>query len=474
MKRIIVSTICLVLMAAMLTTSVLAASSVSIDLNASSTTVGSGDTITVTVNASVDSCGSGGIEVAFDTGVFQLTEGQWKLSNAFMSDFSTGSRDGVFAFDGTKKVSGSVFQFKLKVKDGAALGKTNVSVSFKADSKTASKSVSITIACDHKYDNSCDTTCNRCGVERSISHSWNSGKVLKAATCTAAGSKEYTCKVCGKTKTEKTSKASHTYDNACDTTCNVCGGSRNITHAYKWVLEGEGHIQKCSVCGVTQAQGEHTLETTSSADAVGHGFKCSVCGLIPKSESHIYESDCDTVCDTCGYVRTVTHAFSDKWTYDSSTHWHACMICGEKTEAVPHIPGEPATETTDQICMDCGYVIQPAGNHAHTMAGDWQSNDVGHWFLCACLSYTEPENHTWDAGTPDEQTGTITYQCTVCGYNITEEMIVETVPTQTPAPTQPEKDDGFDLDTGKLVILGVLILLTGFALGFIVARIFRP
>lgn len=472
MKRTIICILCLLLMTVLMVTPVLAAGSVSISLNASDSSVGSGDTVTITVKASVDSCVQGSIEIFHDAKVFDLISGECVLSGTDISYFDPSSKEGGFAIESAKGISGNVFQFKLKVKDGASLGKTNVSVSFKADNKAASKSVSITVACDHKYDNSCDTTCNRCGAERSISHSWNSGKVIKKATCTAGGSKEYTCKVCGKTKTEKTSKASHAYDNDCDTSCNVCGGSRSITHAYAWALEGEGHIQKCSVCGVTQEQGAHTLETTSSGDATGHGFKCSVCGLIPAAEAHAYENDCDTTCQVCGYVRTVTHAFSDKWTYDSNSHWHACMICGEKTEAVPHTPGEAATETTDQICLDCGYVIQPAGNHTHTMAGDWQSNDVGHWFLCACLSYTEPENHAWDAGTADAQTGTITYQCTVCGYNITEELVVETEP----APTEPEPEEDPNTIIMKIWMAAAvagIALLAGLGLGIIIGRASR-
>lgn len=465
MKRTIVCIISLLLITVLMATPVLAAGSVSISLSASDSSVGSGDTVTITVSASVDSCGSGGIEVSFDTGVFQLTEGQWKLSNAFMSDFSTGSRDGVFAFDGSKGISGNVFQFKLKVKDGASLGKSNVSVTFKADSTTASKSVGITIACDHKYDNKCDTTCNICGAERSISHSWNSGKVIKAATCSAAGSAEYTCKVCGKTKTEKTSKADHSYDHDCDTSCNVCGGERSITHAFAWALEGEEHIQKCTVCGATQEQGAHTLETTTSGDDTGHGFKCSICGLIPAAEAHIYETDCDTTCDFCGYVRTVTHAFHEKWTYDASNHWHACMICGEKTEALPHTPGEPATEEADQLCLDCGYVIQPAGNHVHTMAGDWQSNDVGHWFLCACLSYTEPEAHVWDAGVTDEAAATVTYQCTICGHTLTEEIVIE--------PEPEVETDTITLKIWMAAVAAGIALLAGLGLGVVIGRASR-
>lgn len=56
----------------------------------------------------------------------------------------------------------------------------------------------------------------------------------------------------------------------------------------------------------------------------------------------------------------------------------------------------------------------------------------------------------------------------------TEPSTEATQPETQPAPTQPEKSGGLDLGTGKLVILGVLILLAGLALGFIIGRIFRP
>ncbi|MBQ8796729.1 MAG: cadherin-like beta sandwich domain-containing protein [Oscillospiraceae bacterium] len=56
----------------------------------------------------------------------------------------------------------------------------------------------------------------------------------------------------------------------------------------------------------------------------------------------------------------------------------------------------------------------------------------------------------------------------------TEPSTEATEPETQPAPTQPEKDAGLDLDTGKLVILGALILLAGLVLGFIIGRIFRP
>lgn len=88
-----------------------------------------------------------------------------------------------------------------------------------------------------------DTYCKDCGqliskgaVVKATGHSWNSGKVTEAATCKKEGTKTYTCKNCGETKTEtipatghkfdswKTVKSQSIYSGAVQKrTCNACG-----------------------------------------------------------------------------------------------------------------------------------------------------------------------------------------------------------------------------------------------------------
>lgn len=442
MKRKITWLVCLIFVIAALTVPVLAAKSASISLSASETTVNSGDKVTVTVSATVDSCGQGSIEVSYDTKVFELVSGECLLSNADISYFDTSSKDGGFAFDSATAISGKVFKFVLKVKDSASLGSSTVSVNFKADSIAASKSIKITVACNHKYDNSCDTTCNSCGATRSISHTWNSGKVTKAATCTSTGTKTYTCTVCGKTKTEEISKAAHTYDDSCDADCNVCGATRTVTHSYQWLSDETGHWEECSVCGDKKEIQEHTFESELSSNSSVHGYACSVCGMMSDAQEHEFENDCDTTCDICSYERSITHNYSEIWSSNEDGHWHECTVCGDQLEMVPHTPGEEATETTDQICLDCGYILQVAGNHEHSMAGDWLSNDVGHWYLCFCGEYTEPAAHVWDEGVIDEELAIVTYHCTECGHEMTEAYIPpttepSTAPTEAEDPTEP-------------------------------------
>ena len=49
-------------------------------------------------------------------------------------------------------------------------------------------------------------------IDAECSHAWNSGKVTKAATCTANGVKTYTCTKCKATKTEAIKATGHSYD----------------------------------------------------------------------------------------------------------------------------------------------------------------------------------------------------------------------------------------------------------------------
>ena len=172
-------------------------------------------------------------------------------------------------------------------------------------------------ALGHKYDNACDATCNRCSKERTVpghksnggtvtkkatctatgtktykctqcnktiktdtidklSHKWNAGKVTKKATCKATGVKTFTCSACNGTKTESIKKiTTHTYSNACDKSCNVCGKARTVP-AHKY---------------------------TNSCDTT-----CNECDT-KRSTKHKYTNNCDTDCNVCKAKRSITHSY---------------------------------------------------------------------------------------------------------------------------------------------------------------------
>ncbi|MDE6659419.1 MAG: leucine-rich repeat protein [Eubacterium sp.] len=91
------------------------------------------------------------------------------------------------------------------------------------------------------------SVCNYTITEQEIipatGHSYDNGKATKKATCKATGVKTYTCKVCGKTKTETIAKTAHTYKTTTSkattkangsvvTKCSVCGNQKSKTTIY--------------------------------------------------------------------------------------------------------------------------------------------------------------------------------------------------------------------------------------------------
>ncbi len=60
----------------------------------------------------------------------------------------------------------------------------------------------------------------------------------------------------------------------------------------------------CSVCGITvkPASTVHTYDNACDTD-------CNVCGITRTIPGHLYDNSCDTTCNECGYVRNVQHTF---------------------------------------------------------------------------------------------------------------------------------------------------------------------
>ena len=73
------------------------------------------------------------------------------------------------------------------------------------------------LPCTHTYDNACDATCNNCGETRPVNHS---------------------------------------YSGACDTTCNICGYGRTTSASHSYgnytKVDDDYHSRTCSVCGIKE------------------------------------------------------------------------------------------------------------------------------------------------------------------------------------------------------------------------------
>ena len=267
----------------------------------------------------------------------------------------------------------------------------------------------------HSYDGDADTICDTCGYDRSVTppaHAHTYGdwtadgetghyRVCTDENCTSADKGRVT--------------EAHSYDDDADMTCDTCGYERTVTppaheHTYgNWTADGEtGHYRVC------------TDENCTSADK----------GRV--TEAHSYDDDADMTCDTCGYERTVTppaheHSYGD-WSKDGTSHWHECTDddCLEKAESIKDKAAHDYDDDADTICDVCGYersVTPPA--HEHTY-GDWTADgETGHYRVCTdenCTSADKgrvTEAHSYD----DDADMT----CDTCGY---ERTVTPPAPTE--------------------------------------------
>ena len=138
----------------------------------------------------------------------------------------------------------------------------------------------------HTYDNACDTTCNDCGYERTV------GAHVYDNACDAD------CNVCTETRTP----AEHVYDNACDADCNVCGETRTAgahDYATTWTVGETTHYYECTVCGDKKDETAHTydqsvatatyLKAEATATTKAQYYKSCVCGKASATE--YFETD---------------------------------------------------------------------------------------------------------------------------------------------------------------------------------------
>lgn len=127
-------------------------------------------------------------------------------------------------------------------------------------------------AADHQ-DNNKDGVCDRCGAKMACQHDYK--EEIKDATCTEAGTKTRTCKLCGDKQVETIAAKGHTFENG---KCKVCGLEDPAhTHDYKEVTPATcttAGEKQCS-CGATEPI---PALSPSLAHTWGDDGVCTVCG----------------------------------------------------------------------------------------------------------------------------------------------------------------------------------------------------
>lgn len=141
--------------------------------------------------------------------------------------------------------------------------------------------------------------------------------------------------------------------------------------------QGNNEYFYCEDCGKYFKDTEATTETTVEAEKLtlaNHNFIENAKDEYLKSEATctsqaVYYKSC-SVCgeksnETFIYGELKSHDYSDEWKFDINGHWHECKNCGDKHDEAAHISSGAATETEDEVCTVCGYVIAPKKEHTH-------------------------------------------------------------------------------------------------------------
>ena len=279
-------------------------------------------------------------------------------------------------------------------------------------------------------------------------HVWNDGEISKDSTCTEAGEKVYTCKVCGETKTEAIEAIGHAYSEEWtvdkEATCEEagskshhctrpdCDSKSEVTEiealGHEW---GEGKETKAPTC--TEA-GEKTYTCTRCnatktevIEALGHAYseewtvdKEATCEEVGSKSHHCTRPGCDSKSEV-----TEIEALGHEWGEGKETKAPTCTEVGEKTytctrcdktkteaiEALGHAYSDEWTVDKEATCEEAG-----SKSHHCTRPGCDSKSEVTE---IAALGHEWGEGKETKAPTCTEA-GEKTYTCTRCNATKTE------------------------------------------------------
>lgn len=249
---------------------------------------------------------------------------------------------------------------------------------------------------DWKDNGDGTATCQRDGCGETHTHIWKKTGTV-AATCTDTGKTEYTCTVCGQTKTTTIKALGHKYETVStdDATCTT----PKTVH------------KECTRC--------HDKKDETSGEALGHNWRTSsdknskTCIRCKTTHTHTWDEGKYSVEPTCK---------------DAGKKLFTCTDCGDtKTVAVKSlghdyqlVRTDPATCTTPAInhyaCSRCGDTVDQEDKDHPALGHDWKKNDDG---TVTCQRCGQTHEHKWDTEVISKVScttdGVTRHTCSICG-----------------------------------------------------------
>lgn len=249
---------------------------------------------------------------------------------------------------------------------------------------------------DWKDNGDGTATCQRDGCGETHTHIWKKTGTV-AATCTDTGKTEYTCTVCGQTKTTTIKALGHKYETVStdDATCTT----PKTVH------------KECTRC--------HDKKDETSGEALGHNWRTSsdknskTCIRCKTTHIHTWDEGKYSVEPTCK---------------DAGKKLFTCTDCGDtKTVAVKSlghdyhlVRTDPATCTTPAInhyaCSRCEDTVDQEDKDHPALGHDWKKNDDG---TVTCQRCGQTHEHKWDTEVISKAScttdGVTRHTCSICG-----------------------------------------------------------
>ncbi len=127
-------------------------------------------------------------------------------------------------------------------------------------------------------------------------------------------------------------------------------------------------LAKCEFCDMAYGEPDgdnHRYSATLTWTDDEHFYECSLCSAKKDKALHDFTDDCDETCNTCEYVRVITHAF-DKLEKDTDGHWYICSVCGvEAPEGKEAHSGGTASCKDLAKCEFCDMAYGALANHEY-------------------------------------------------------------------------------------------------------------
>ena len=166
-----------------------------------------------------------------------------------------------------------------------------------------------------------------------------------------------------------------------------------IVHVYDGVCDNVCNNPDCMYERVVSTQ--HVYDIVEHNDT-HHWEQCSECGYRRDITQHVYDNDCDTLCNEvgCNYTREVEdHVFVPS--YDETHHFIACQSCGlleNESEKYPHAFDNVCDATCNE--QTCAYV-RSVPDHDYQYFAD----ETQHAYACSyCGTLDKLEDHTFVNG----------------------------------------------------------------------------